>query len=233
MNRLACFALVVIPAVAVAEPPASFSQAKRILADQVYADHPVTFYCGCSYGEAPVPGKANQTRLTPDTTSCGLEPRKNANRSGRIEWEHVVPAWEFGHQLKCWQEGGRKACRKDSKVREMEADMHNLVPAIGELNGDRSNFRYGTISGEPRAYGQCDFEVDFKGRVAEAPPAVRGDVARIYFYMADKYGLKISRKQRQLFEAWAKQDPIDHWEKGRAQRIEKIQGRRNGLVVVE
>jgi len=53
---------------------------------------------------------------------------------------------------------------------------------------------------------------------------VRGDVARIYFYMEDRYGLKISRKQRQLFEAWSKQDPIDQWEKERANRIELIQG---------
>jgi len=29
-----------------------------------------------------------------------------------------------------------------------EADMHNLVPAIGEINGDRSNYPYGNIRGE-------------------------------------------------------------------------------------
>ncbi len=30
----------------------------------------------------------------------------------------------------------------------MEADLHNLVPAVGEINGDRSNYRFGMISGE-------------------------------------------------------------------------------------
>ena len=42
-----------------------------------------------------------------------------------------------------WKDGGRKACSKDPIFNKMEADMHNLVPAIGELNADRSNFRYG------------------------------------------------------------------------------------------
>lgn len=136
--------------------------------------------------------------------------------------EHVVPAWEFGHQLQCWQEGGRKGCKNDPTFNAMESDMMNLVPAVGELNGDRSNFRYGMIEGEPRAYGQCDFEVDFKGRVAGPRPEVRGDIDRTYFYMAEKYGLKISRKQRQLFEAWDRLDPVDAWEEERVSRIEEV-----------
>ncbi|MBA4502321.1 endonuclease [Marinobacterium marinum] len=216
---------------AVAEPPSSFSSAKKILARDVYqAEDRVTFYCGCSFDEQPVPAKPNRTRLTPAAASCGLQPRKNANRAGRIEWEHVVPAWEFGHQLQCWQEGGRKGCRKDPEFRRMEADLYNLVPAVGELNGDRSNFRFGMIAGEPRAYGACDFEVDFKQRVAEPPEQVRGDIARTYFYMEDRYGLRISRKQRQLFEAWAKTDPVDLPELQRARRIEVIQGYANPFV---
>ncbi|GGO80010.1 endonuclease [Marinobacterium nitratireducens] len=230
MNRLACLVFAVIPAVVSAEPLTSFSQAKRILENEIYADNPVTFYCGCSYSEAPTPCKKNRTRLTPDASSCGLAPRKQPNRSGRIEWEHVVPAWEFGHQMQCWQDGGRKACKKDPTFRAMEADLYNLVPAVGELNGDRTNYRYGMIAGEPRAYGQCDFEVDFKARVAEPAEHDRGDIARTYFYMADQYGLKIGRKQRQLFEAWARQDPIDKWEQERARRIEMIQGTKNRFV---
>lgn len=36
----------------------------------------------------------------------------------------------------------------------MEADLHNLTPAVGELNGDRSNLPYGIVKGEPREYGE-------------------------------------------------------------------------------
>lgn len=99
-----------------------------------------------------------------------------------------------------------------------------------ELNGDRSNFRFGMIPNEPRAYGQCDFEVDFKDRRAEPPANRQGDIARIYFYMRDQYGLRLSRQQTQLFEAWARIDPVDEWEKVRDLKIETIQGNSNCYV---
>ena len=54
-------------------------------------------------------------------------------RSKYIEWEHVVPAYNFGRQMPCWKEGGRKACQKDSQFNLMEADMHNLVQQLVKL----------------------------------------------------------------------------------------------------
>ncbi len=131
-----------------------------------------------------------------------------------MEWEHVVPAWWLGHQLQCWQDGGRPNCRKTDKTfRLAEADVRNLVPAIGEVNGDRSNFRFGMLEGEAKQYSKCDFEVDCKARVAEPRPEVRGDIARTYIYMADKYKIRLSMQQRRLFDTWSKQDPIDSWER--------------------
>lgn len=200
----------------------SFSKSKRILAE-IYAEQPVSFYCGCDY-------KKQGKKLIPDLDSCGYDPRKNAKRAKRIEWEHVMPAWAFGHQLQCWQEGGRKNCRKNSDFKQMEADMHNLVPAVGEVNGDRSNYRYGMLEGERRAYGACDVEIDFKARKAEPAPALRGDIARTYFYMADTYGVRLSKQQRRLFEAWAKQDPVDDWERTRNRMIKERQGNGNPYV---
>lgn len=200
----------------------SFSKSKRILAE-IYAEQPVSFYCGCDY-------KKQGKKLVPDLDSCGYDPRKNAKRAKRIEWEHVMPAWAFGHQLQCWQDGGRKNCRKNPDFKQMEADMHNLVPAVGEVNGDRSNYRYGMLEGERRAYGACDVEIDFKARKAEPAPALRGDIARTYFYMADTYGVRLSKQQRRLFEAWAKQDPVDEWERTRNRLIERRQGNANPYV---
>ncbi|MDI3325431.1 endonuclease I family protein [Pontibacterium granulatum] len=200
----------------------SFTKSKRILAE-IYAEQPVSFYCGCDY-------KKQGKKLVPDLDSCGYDPRKNAQRAKRIEWEHVMPAWAFGHQLQCWQDGGRKNCRKNPDFKQMEADMHNLVPAVGEVNGDRSNFRYGMLEGEHRAYGACDVEIDFKARKAEPAPALRGDIARTYFYMADTYGVRLSKQQRRLFEAWAKQDPVDEWERKRNRLIKERQGNANPYV---
>lgn len=40
----------------------------------------------------------------------------------------------------------------------------------------------------------------------------------------------ISDKNRKLFEAWSKLDPVDAWECERSERIARIQGRRNQIV---
>ena len=214
---------------ALAEHPTSFSTAKK-LAVSVYKGNEHTFYCDCTYRHE---GK----KLVPDWEPCGYKPRipvtkkgKPNARAARIEWEHVMPAWAFGHQRQCWQEGGRKACKTDKEFKVMEADLHNLVPAIGELNGDRSNFKFTMIQGEPRKYGKCDFEIDFKNKLAEPPKPVRGNIARIYFYMRDQYKVKLSKQQTKLLEAWSKKDPVDGWEKERNQLIKKIQGNGNPYI---
>ncbi len=98
------------------------------------------------------------------------------------------------------------------KFRYMESDLYNLVPAVGEINGLRSNYSFAMIPGEKRAFGKCDMEIE--GRKAEPPPGKRGDIARTYFYMGWAYpghGI-ISKKNRKLFEAWDKGDPVDEWE---------------------
>lgn len=203
----------------------SFYRAKSQLAREVYTDYNTAFYSGCRFF-------AKEKRLEPDWQTCGYKPRKNANRAGRIEWEHVVPAWMFGHQLQCWQEGGRANCRSNSQpFRQMEADMHNLVPAIGEINGDRSNYQYGMIEGEPRVYGtRVNMEVDFPARTVEPPDNVYGDIARTYFYFRDRYDFRLSRQMTQLMTAWNNMDPVDAWEQRRNQRIKEIQGNDNPYV---
>jgi deoxyribonuclease-1 len=217
-----------LPPVAFAEHPTSFRQAKKVAAN-IYKDNPVSFYCGCTYSLQPKPNKKGK-RLTPDWKSCGYTPRKNKNRAGRIEWEHVMPAYHFGHQRLCWQQGGRKACKKDPVFKKMEADLYNLVPAIGEVNGDRSNFKFGMLEGEKRKYGACDMEIDFKAKRAEPPANKRGNIARIYFYMRDTYQLRLSKQQTRLLEAWDKSDPIDIWERTRNEKIFQQQGNRNPYI---
>jgi len=180
----------------------SFSSAKKHLSKQVNADTE-TIYCGCSI-------KKQGKKLVPDPASCGYVPRNELTKKGkvnarakRIEWDHIVSASELGNQLKCWQNGGRKNCKKVSeKFKKMEADINNLAPAIGEINADRSNYRFGMIEGEKRAYGACDVEIDFKQRVIEPPPEARKKIAETYYYMQRTYGLKISKKQKKLFEVW-------------------------------
>ena len=205
------------------EVPGSFYKSKQE-ALKVYADHPESFYCGCNIQWLGKKG-------IPDHKSCGYQVRKQEVRASRIEWEHVVPAWQFGHQLLCWQEGGRKNCTNNSeKFRIMESDLHNLVPAIGEVNGDRSNFNFTDFNGKPDQYGQCNMVVDFKLRKAQPPKAVRGAIARIYLYMNRQYLFRLSKQQTQLMTAWSKIHPVSEWECERDRRIAAIQGWHNGYV---
>jgi len=202
----------------------SFGKSKRLLATKVYPSHQKAFYSNCDY-------EVKEKKLIPLPDTCGFKYRKNKNRSERIEWEHIVPAWHFGYQLHCWQNGGRMTCRQtNKKFKQMEADMHNLVPAIGEINGDRSNFKYGMISGEKRVYGKVDMEISFADKRAEPSKRVYGEIARTYFYMRDRYGLRISQQQEKLFIAWNNLDPVTRWEKKRNKLIAEIQGDDNPYV---
>jgi deoxyribonuclease-1 len=221
--------LMVLPAIAGDLPHSirTFSEAKR-LASEVYLDRKETFYCGCDFDE----------KKRVDSASCGYLPRKNNKRAQRIEWEHVVPAHALGQSRQCWREPictnskgkaykGRQCCEKvDPVFRAMVSDLRNLVPAIGELNGDRSNYTFSMIEGEERNYGACDFEVDRSLRKVEPRPEIRGDIARTYFYMHETYDLPLSGKQRQLFEVWDREDPVSEWEVTRNARIAAIEQRR-------
>jgi len=200
----------------------NFQQAKTFAA-AINADAPGSFYCGC---KITWQGKKG----IPNLNSCGYQVRKNANRAARIEWEHVMPAWEFGHQRQCWQDGGRKNCNKDPDYRRIETDLHNLQPAVGEVNGDRGNFAYSQWNGSEKQYGQCEMKIDFKLKQAEPPARARGAIARTYFYMRDQYHLRISRQQTQLFTAWDKLYPVTPWECERDQRIARVQGNHNPYV---
>jgi deoxyribonuclease-1 len=205
--------------------PANFDAAKQELRELFPSGREI--YCDCAYD-------FHRKRVL-DFSSCGF--KAQSARGHRIEWEHVVPASVFGRHFTAWTQGhpscqhgtrmqrGRECAREASiDFRRMEADLYNLWPAIGELNRARSNFPFGEVAGEDRKFGRCDFEV--KGDVVEPPPHVRGDIARIYFYMDARYpqfGI-VHRGNRSLLQNWHEHDPLDAIERQRLARIAKIQG---------
>jgi deoxyribonuclease-1 len=158
----------------------SFNKAKRTLLQEVYKGKGRTFYCNCPF--------QNKEILPCDN----YKPKRDSQRAKRVEFEHIVAAEHFGQSFKEWREGhtecvdskgksfkGRNCARKMAiPFRYMEADLYNLVPAIGEINGLRSNYRFGMVAGEEREFGACDMEI--AGKVAEPPERIRGDIARTY-----------------------------------------------------
>jgi len=216
-----------------ATPPTTFRSAKKLMR-RLYEHHPITFYCGCKYEDRVV-----------NLSSCGYVPRNpKSKRAARVEWEHIVPAEAFGRSFPEWRDG-HPACRKNDRspfrgracaraasavFRAMEANPYNLVPAIGELNGLRSNFSMAMIPGEARRFGACDVEIE--QRKFEPADAIKGDVARTYSYMHLTYPGRgiVSAKNERLFRAWAASDPVDAVECDRYERIREATGLDNPLL---
>ena len=212
----------------------SYAAVKRILYAEVFADNRETLYCGCPFNA--------DRRL--DLKACGYDSPRGGRRANRVEVEHVVPASWIGQGRPCWHEKicrnakgqafkGRKCCLAiDPAFKAAYQDMHNLRPSVGEVNEVRSNYHFGLITGERRAFGRCDIEIDRSTRRAEPRPEIRGDIARISLYMEATHGTRLSDAQRRLFEAWHREDPPDAGEHRRHAAIAVLQGRRNPWVML-
>lgn len=210
----------------------SFAQVKRLLLEYVYTDHRLTLYCRARFH--------TDRRVDPPP---GFTTRSHLKRAGRLEWEHVVPAENFGRFFPAWRDGdpqcvdregrqyrGRRCAEKVSpEFRRMQADMHNLFPAIGAVNAARSNYGMQMLPGEPPAFGTCVMKI--ARRKTEPPDAAKGVVARASLYMAAAYPrFRFSTEQKKLFRAWDRMFPPDEWECKRERRIARLQGNGNPLV---
>lgn len=121
-------------------------------------------------------------------------------------------------------------------------DIHHLRPTDVQVNGARGNldFDYGgsKVSG-------CDGCLRTANSF-EPPDRVKGDVARMLFYMAVRYepGDAVDLELNELLNngsapyhgklsvllEWHEQDPVSDWERQRNDKIQDIQGNRNPFV---
>lgn len=229
-----------------------FDEAKRELG-RIYAaaGQHVDLYCGCTFLAEPGRG------LRVDLSGCGYVSARDASRAERIEWEHAVPAAAFGHTFSEWREGhprcvdskgnkfhGRKCARVASaEFARIEADLHNLFPVVGEVNGLRGDLPMGVLDPPEHTrarshagtassfrFGACQSAIE-RG-VFLPRREVRGDLARAYKYMNASYperGL-IDDAHRPVFDAWDREDPPDAWERERNARIAAKQGNANTFI---
>lgn len=201
------------------------------------------FYC-----QAPFIPKDNRLEILP---SQKYTPRISSKKVQYIEWEHIMPAHRFGSELKCWQDNqsknsknlpknaksaksskttkstqsSRKSCQKDALFRQMEGDLHNLVPAIDEINRDRRDFEYAIPPNELEfsQYGECRVYSDFAEAKFYPAEYSRGWIARTYLYMSKKYGIKLTDDEEYIMHLWDRQYPPSKREKAIREAIERKQ----------
>ncbi|CAM5210723.1 endonuclease [Alishewanella longhuensis] len=216
--------------------PANFEQAKVQL-KQIYQGNERTFYCDCAISWVGRSGG----RV--DHDSCGfaiyspkgLPSEATLARAARSEVEHIIPISWIGKQLTCWQNGGRKNCQaSDPLFNKIEADLFNLTYAVGQINGLRSDLPFAMVTENiSNQFGRCDIKIDTKNRKVQPKADIRGDIARVAFYMADRYNLTLSRQDQQLYLAWHKQDPVSELELLRHNRTAALTQRSNPFVTGE
>jgi endonuclease I len=106
----------------------------------------------------------------------------------------------------------------------MSADLHNLKPADPSENSSRSNKYYDYLTSSV-AY--------------EPPDEVKGDVARILFYMMIRYEiLELVDTEPTTYQMgllgvlleWNDLDPVDDFERNRNEVIYANQGNRNPFI---
>lgn len=163
----------------------------------------------------------------------------NGNSSEGAGWnkEHTVPQSWF------------------SEAAPMKSDIIHVVPTDCWVNGMRSSYPFGEVANIKKysanhycVQGSCK-TAGYSGDVFEPNDEIKGDLARIYFYMATCYedkctswtkgsGGSVFNSENQglanwvvdMMMAWAKLDPVDDVEIARNNAVPNAQKNRNPFV---
>jgi endonuclease I len=133
----------------------------------------------------------------------------------------------------------------------MKSDIVHVLPTDGYVNNRRSNYPLAEVNSvtysSKNSYsklGSCKTN-GYSGTVFEPNDEIKGDMARIYFYMATCYQDKCNAWGHDvfsgennglknwvvaLFMTWSKQDPVDDVEIARNNAVYEVQGNRNPFV---
>ena len=139
---------------------------------------------------------------------------------------------------------------------EMKSDLVQVVPTDGFINNMRGNMPLGEVGSISKQsangyskVGSCKLS-GFSGQCFEPNDEVKGDIARVYFYVLACYenlhpnwnggsasnvfdGKKypgLNDWALKMFLRWAKQDPVDDVERARNEVVYKWQKNRNPFV---
>ena len=242
------------------QKPVCFGTAKSFLRKVYRENHwDRDFYCGCPLQASGKRLEAKNCLVQEADLTLTRQGAKTqqlyAGRALAVEWEHVVPASVLGDRdltLKKAKEDCRAeqpllpgttesqynqgilACAKkryeDNK--KIVTDPHNLYPVMGQLNALRGDKLMSAVSPGDEMFSLCQFSLD--AAFVEPPQRIKGDVARIYYYMANKYPKKqaeiLNSHVRSALLDWCKADPVSEEERKRVQAVAKATGVQNPFL---
>lgn len=128
------------------------------------------------------------------------------------------------------------------------SDLHHLFSSDATANERRSNYPFGLVRGTVLWTGPASGAAEVSrlgyasgnsGQIVFEPRAsVRGDIARALLYFYIRYGtdrpsgfsLVNFAPERDLLIAWAREDTVDAWERGRNDAVQRAQGNRNPFI---
>ena len=122
------------------------------------------------------------------------------------------------------------------------SDLHHIRPDDNKTNGTRGNNKFGEVSNGSVVTGSSTVGSLTGGYVGggymEPHDNVKGDVARICLYVMVRWGGEYSKcssittvfQSVDVLLAWCELDPVDTWEMGRNEVVQKIQGNRNVFI---
>lgn len=218
--------------------------------EKIYYDHRTTLYCQAHFDKFKRIDKMPAGFCLPDIRKVDFKihditKEELKQKAQRMEWEHIVPAQNFGKSFDEWSKGhincvskkgkkfkGRSCAEQESEeFRYMYTDMYNLYPAIGAVNYLRSNFNFAELPAKAKEiFCNCGGMQISQNKVMPNDKA-KGLIARTYLYMQTTYPrYSIGEPMLSLVKAWDKKYPVTIWECKRAYRIEKVQGNANRLV---
>ena len=228
----------------------SFYAVKKEMLEKIYFDHRITLYCRASFDgfkridKTPVGFCLPDLRYV-DFNVYNADFTELQKKAQRMEWEHIVPAQNFGKSFKEWSEGhprcvsqkGKKfkgrscAEQENEEFRYMYTDMYNLYPSIGAVNYLRSNFNFAELPTKNKeTFCNCDGMRISQNKVMPSDK-IKGLIARTYLYMQKTYPrYSIGEPMQGVLRAWNRKYPVTRWECRRAYRIEKVQGNANNVV---
>ncbi|MFC3153512.1 endonuclease [Litoribrevibacter euphylliae] len=148
-------------------------------------------------------------------------------KTRRIIAGHVYNTQHMIDHFNC---GTKSRCRRsDTNYKYAASDLHNMYPVTPRVELNRRNSRYAEL---PKSKDQFpNLECSYKSNFQTVEPAdeIKGNIARIIFYMHDSYNLPILDGVQMLME-WNEQDPVDDAERERNILVEKVQGNRNRFI---